>query len=399
MCLIAAGIFWLQSKEEDGEGSTNGGQNGTVNLSQAKESFVSDIQELKDGKYANLVATDFTASIEDAEALYSFQILENQNYETTLENVGGMLEALEKFFGDSLDKSSLYHDGYPLDENGEPSRESVEISYDELMTMLKEGDSHSYYLSGGFGLGGEYYVAISPNFNNTWFSKRTFGTSLPGDNIYNECLYVTGIRQEDATIHLMDGDIQLAELEKKVLEYVNGEDFPLPLHEEIRYDIGTVYIMTYEDGECINFALRRVYQGVPFEYGSAAASGDYIDEAGHDYTTLSYAVSTSPDTLMGFIELQGIIDEKEEITSMITAGDALSLLSEQIGENSIYEVRGVELVYRNIEIPRSKWGEINDILEPKWKIITINQNDDKYTLFYVDVVTGEITERFEYYYD
>ena len=60
---------------------------------------------------------------------------------------------------------------------------------------------------------------------------------------------------------------------------------------------------------------------------------------------------------------------------------------------------GVELVYREI-IKAEEWDEIIATkLSLKWKIITINQNDDKYTLFYVDVVTGEITERFEYYYE
>ena len=40
---------------------------------------------------------------------------------------------------------------------------------------------------------------------------------------------------------------------------------------------------------------------------------------------------------------------------------------------------------------------IADRLSPKWKIITVNKNDDKLTLFYVGAVSGRLTERFEYY--
>lgn len=40
---------------------------------------------------------------------------------------------------------------------------------------------------------------------------------------------------------------------------------------------------------------------------------------------------------------------------------------------------------------------IVDRLSPKWKIIAVNKNDDKLTLFYVDAVSGRLTERFEYY--
>ena len=130
----------------------------------------------------------------------------------------------------------------------------------------------------------------------------------------------------------------------------------------------------------------------------------HISITGHDYTTVAYSEGILPYTIMGFIGLRGTVEVTEEITQMITAGKALSLLSERIGENSVYEVYGVELIYRNCKIPNGPEDietmlKFQDILEPKWKIITVNQNDDKYTLFYVDVITGEITDRFEYYYD
>ena len=84
---------------------------------------------------------------------------------------------------------------------------------------------------------------------------------------------------------------------------------------------------------------------------------------------------------------------------MLSLSDALDILSESIGDNSVYDVYGTELVYRNCEIPEERVNGLDDILVPKWKIITKNRNDDKYTIFYVDVVTGEITERFEPYYE
>ncbi|MBQ8519624.1 MAG: hypothetical protein IJ455_08515 [Agathobacter sp.] len=411
--LLVAGVFLLQPKDE---GKVSGNKPGTsqdgaettepkdkiVTLEQAKEQFASDIKELKDGTYENLIAKDFTASIEAAKGLYHFQILRNQEFETTLENVDGMIEAMEKFFGDSFDKSNLYHNAFPLDENGELQYDAtgVELNYDEVMDLLREGKNNQYSLIGGFVLSGGFYAHIDPAFGNTWFSKRSLGTSMPGDyENTKEYLYVTGIRQSDTVVQLRDQEYQLSELEKKVLDYVNGDAFPLPHHEEISYQIGTTHIIATEEKEYINFVLRRVYKGVPFEYGSEFATDGYRDKLGHDYTRVNYIEGTQPDTIMGFMNLKGTVDIIEQVTQMIPAREALRLLSEQIGENSVYEVHGVELVYRECEVPEDKKMEISDILEPKWKIITINQNDDKYTLFYVDVVTGEITNRFEYYYD
>ena len=126
--------------------------------------------------------------------------------------------------------------------------------------------------------------------------------------------------------------------------------------------------------------------------------GEYVDDYYADYGEISYVESTSPDTIMTFGAVNGPIIEQETITEMISLDEAIYKLSESIGDISIYDVYGVELVYREILSTDESIPEVDARLVPKWKIITMNQNDDKYTLFYVDVVTGEITERFEYYY-
>ena len=244
-------------------------------------------------------------------------------------------------------------------------------------------------------------VQVSYNRLHTWLSKKGLGTIHPSamGEFKMVIPYLMGERQEETNLHLKDGDTMLSEVEKSALDYMNSDKFPLIKADGITLAIGEARVIETESYEGICFMTRRVYKGIPFEYGANASIGAYHDELGHDGGEISYVEGGSPDTMLGFYRTDGIVIEKKEITEMITAGEALRLLSEQIGDNSVYEVHGIELVYRNCEIPEDKISEISDILEPKWKIITINQNDDKYTLFYVDVVTGEITNRFEYYYD
>lgn len=402
--LLVAGIVLLQPEDKLGTSENNGIEyiEKSVTLEQAKEQFAADIKELMDGEYSNLIGKIFTASIEDAESLWKFQIVKNTEGNISLENVGPMIGALEQFFGGSLDKEKLYSTAYETDENGEIPDDALgeEVIYDEMMKLLNAENETKYVFSGGLVLASDCYAHIDPSFSNTWFSKRSLKTALPsGEWKRKEYPYVTGIRQEDATIRLQDKEYSLSELEKTVLDYVNGDAFPLPHHEELIYQIGTTHVMDMGDKDTINFVLRRVYKGVPFEYGSESSSGAYMDEFGHDYTTINYVEGTQPDTIMGFMDLKGTIEVSKEITQMMPAREALRLLSEQIGENSVYEVYGVELVYRDSVTREDKKPRIAVDMEPKWKIITINQNDDKYTLFYVDVVTGEITNRFEYYYD
>lgn len=100
---------------------------------------------------------------------------------------------------------------------------------------------------------------------------------------------------------------------------------------------------------------------------------------------------------MGFGKTDIKVNEIEKIDKILDLNNAMKILSDRIGTNSTYNVKGAELIYRE------ELAENNDSdcvkLTPKWKIVTLNQNDDKYTLFYVDAVTCEVTERFEYYYE
>ena len=49
---------------------------------------------------------------------------------------------------------------------------------------------------------------------------------------------------------------------------------------------------------------------------------------------------------MGFDCLEAILIETETITEMLPIDKAWDLLSDKIGDNSVYDVYGVELVYR-----------------------------------------------------
>ena len=99
--------------------------------------------------------------------------------------------------------------------------------------------------------------------------------------------------------------------------------------------------------------------------------------------------------LFGYVNSSAV--EIEQIKKVISLDTALGLLSERIGENSVYDVHNVEMVYRAIYTLDEKNAE--EIYTPRWNVATINQNDNKYTIFYIDAVSGEITERFEYYYE
>ena len=243
---------------------------------------------------------------------------------------------------------------------------------------------------------GGYMVQIDDGLTNVWFSK--YGLKEIESNDYNKgYLYLMGERQgEDFEVTLSDKSVKISELENKCLEYLN-KDFILPVPENISYEIGDAYTLKNGDKDAVCFLIRRVYKGIPFECGSNGASGEYNDKVGHDHGLIYYADSNSPDTLMGFGKTDIKVNEIEKIDKILDLNNAMKILSDRIGTNSTYNVKGAELIYR--EEPAENNDSDSDCvkLTPKWKIVTLNQNDDKYTLFYVDAVTCEVTERFEYY--
>lgn len=328
-----------------------------------KSTFQSDIQKLKAGEYKNLRYKSFEASIDEVTEVNNIEILSDNSYKdkSFSKNAEKMNQVIDKFFMEEFDKSYIVAD--------------------------------STFLFGNNTAEGGYMVQISESLNHAWFSRFGLGDIGPFEDYEKVYLYISGIRQvEDVELNLQDGSIMLSEMEEKVLEYLNSEAFPLPISENIDFGIGEVRIIENGQYDGVGFKVRRIYKGIPFEYGSVA----YDDCVGKDYGELDYVVSTYPDTMLTFGRVNGKVVETKSITELITLGTALELVSEGIGDSSVYDVYGVELVYRNEIISDERKEEVDDILVPKWKIITAKEDGEEYKIYYVDVVTGKISSRYEY---
>lgn len=313
-----------------------------------------------------------------------------------------MNKIVDDFFKEDFDKSYLEVTFFGTEG-------SERIPYSDVLTTCSDEKYDAIEMAVLFGNNtaeGGYMVQVSRGGSLAWFSRNGFGGIHPSLCDYKHIYkYLQGMRQsEDVEINLKDGKIKLSNMEENVLSYLS-EGFPLDVNKDTTFTIGDVRVIDLGDYDGLCFKVRRVYKGIPFEYANNASAGIYIDPYGHDQGEIAYVESTRPDTMLSFESLDGTIVETEVITEMLPINKALDILSEKIGDNSRYDVYGIELVYREcytseeIEKIEEEKEDISEILKPMWKVITINQNDDKYTLFYVDVVTGEVTERFEYYYE
>lgn len=393
------------------------------NLSHVKSVFHQEIQELKDGKYENLTASDFEASIDEVENLYRFQILHPEGYadvsfledctfvienalsqgENTLGHLWNpdyrmqmmqrkldeMNEIIDRFFQTEVDKTYL-EAHYWADE------EYQRVKYNLFQDQISKGlttKNNLFVLSGNETKEDGFMIQMSSIINDVWFSRGELGDIMPSFNWRaKRYLYLSGERQgEDVVLHLLDGDILLSEMEKRVLEYLNTDAFPLPGTEGIYYEIGEALVLEngkYEGYDGVCFIVRRAYGGVPFICGPWELVHLYD---GYDTSEISYARSDTPDTMRDFGGLNGTVEVQEKIPNILSVGEALECLSDYFGyENGTYEVRGVELVYKSSPVPEEDVLKISDILEPKWRIIVYPGGINGEISYYVDVETGEI---------
>ena len=390
--IIAIVLLTTSNDEQPSDGSQE-----LVSTEAAISSYAESIEE---AQYTNLIFHDFEASIDDVKDVHNIKIMANGDYldRTFLENFSIMKDVIDDFFMEDFDKSYIEATFFMSE------GDDIRVPYDDIEKQCigkTYDEANLAVLFGNNTSEGGYMVQLDEGHSIAWFSRNGFGTIQPSMKEYKEIYrYISCKRQiDDVDINLKDGSIKLSELEEKVLSYLN-DSFPLEVAENVTFGIGDVRVIDLGEYEGVCFKARRIYKGIPFEYGSNVSSDMYIDEYDSDGGEIGYVESTRPDTMLTFGHPSGTVVETDTITEMIPVDKAFERLSEKIGDNSVYDVYGVELVYREcVKADDIEEEGVEAVLRPMWKITTINQNDDKYTIFYVDVVTGDITERFEYYYE
>ena len=386
------------------------------NIAKVKSTFQDDIQALKDGKYDNLTASDFQVSIEGIENVYRLQILSieddvgvlenfdfvieddrsaknvleylwkmNEKNDSTKEMIEDMNLTIDKFFQTKVDKTDLLAH-YCIDEAYR------KMEYNEFENSLEEvmSDFDYFSLFGNDIAEGGYMIQIGSTLNDAWFSRGELGDIMPS---LNDCRsvyhYLSGKRQgEDVLVNLLDGKIWLSELEKNVMEYLNTDAFPLVQIKGIHYEIGAALVIEnekYEEYDGVCFVVHRVYKGIPFAYRRWGRGYEC------DMSEISYARSNVPDTMRAFYGIDGEVVELQELLDILSLGEALEILSRCLGDkNGVYEIRGVELVYKSCSVPADNSAKLVDILEPKWRFVVCTKGSKKEMEYFVDVVTGEI---------
>ena len=370
-----------------------------------KQNYEKEIAEVQKGKYANLNVKDLEIDLSDINILYQINIQKNVEYETNTheENLALVKDAINNYYGESFDMSIVTANVF---DKGGKENEVTELSFEELEKEIREGifDADKYFLLFGDARaeGKKGFLQIDSSLSAIWFSKGTITATFPMyayeiKKVYNLTIDTSGLEDK---IKLLDGEMTIYEAIQFVEEYLNNE-LPYEKNPDFEYEVAEVRVLDVEGQDALGFCVRKKYNNISFDYIEGTTQGVYNSEFWDDRGQVCMIKTDEIDNMCGLGgDTYQVEVASEELQSVISVDGAFQAVSKQIGNNSVYDVYGMELVYQFTPETLSDGSEAVNTYTGRlnWKIIARNQNDNKDTWFYVDLVNGKVSHRFKEIY-
>ena len=374
-----------------------------IDLSELEKSAAETITNLEKGRYSNLLADNLHVTLSDAKNVSKIFIHSRKEYRGLTEPLELMEEevrVIKELLGENVnldymvDAACLYSV-----ENEHP----MYATYTELQQIMKNGE---YKPNAPYTLPYMSYIAwtkddkkdtryahVSHDFDEVVFMKGKLmelqGSKWEDPETKYEAFasyYVDDGNLNDE-YRLLNGTISVKEAIDFVENYFNNE-LPYDKAPDVEEKVARVDIYEIDENVlCMEFTLRRKYNGLVFEYG--ALSGNFIPPYGFDSTRVIMVETDKIDERIG--NGNGMLMEVEgkSVDKIVSLKSALDKVSGQIGKNSKYNVDLIEMIYRREEIQHDGfYWEYSGT--PCWMIRCTNQADGKITTFYIELMSGAI---------
>lgn len=379
-----------------------------ASLSEIRESKDEVMEQAYNGKWSNLHFERFDPYLSDEDEIYNIS-WEDKNYKglTGIDLFKELLKIVEYYANDYPNGEFIWEDkdeGFRNDwkySKVEEVLKTGEVPY-ECDLSYRDKSEKEYYLRN--------FVSVNSIFNMLIVNHRKItntalepmieegsyiGQGVSGMNEwFLETVKVYLSNATDGSLddewQLLDGKMSVRECIDFVEEYMNTEMI-YETNPDVKAKVYLIRVLKVTDDiYAYSCMVSRTMYGLttevyPSSYGDAQEGiredgglVELIEHNGIDY--------------FGYIPLATKLEKKEEpITEIISLDNAFTLLSNRIGENSTYKILSAELGYRLTE----RYGDGYNYGEgtPIWRIMTMNENDNKNYVFELDCVTGQIRSR------
>ena len=176
-----------------------------------------------------------------------------------------------------------------------------------------------------------------------------------------------------------------------VEEYMNT-GMPYETNPDVKAKVYLVRVLKVTDDiYAYSCMVSRTLYGLTTEV-YPASYGDTQEGIREDGGLVELIEHSEIDYFGGIALATATEKQGDAISKIISLENAFNLLSNRIGENSTYKILSTELGYSLTERTHENlynYGEGT----PIWRIMTMNENDNKNYVFEIDCVTGKIRTR------
>lgn len=402
ICILAVVIIAINVKFGGNTQKDNIGK--TKNVDMVFKQLGDDVNNAKSGKYANIKIKNLNIDVENTEDLYQINIIPNYDYtkNTYKENIEAVKSVINTFYGENIntDAAMVYIPAANEDED------MTEYSFQDFQKLVDEdkirGDGYFLVFKDNRENGEKGFLQIDPSLVSIWLSKGELESTSPmyGYNTKKVYNFTLNENVSEDKVMLKDGEITIEEAKNFIENYLNNS-LPYKKNEDFKYEVAEIRILDADGQDAIGACVRKKYNEIPFDYIDGTTEGIYNSDFWDDRGELCMAKTNEIDNICGlggdtyFVEKYG-----KKIKKMYSFDDALKIVSDSIGENSVYDIYGAEIIYQFT--PVNKKDDDGEVSKYKgrlqWKIVARNENDDKDTWFYVDIETGKLSHRFKKIY-
>lgn len=391
-----------------------------LSLEKIRASKDTVMKKLEEGKFDKLY-TDQQVQVALSEENEVVTLHEWQNYEPykgimdPMELLKEEIKVIEFFLGDIslLDQEQLIdgstttveEDGYHFKTYAEVKKEIEEGNYHANREISRydlpaiayapvwdsDSDFRYIYVQKDFG-----YIAVMKGKLIAETKGKAEFYEDPEVGFEPIASYFRNSDQTEDKYELFDGNaISVKDAIAYVEDFMNNK-LPYEKASDALIEVAKVDVFEVAEGKrCFEFSIRRKYSGLVFEYGPVNSSGAEMLNYPWDSGKVIMTNVNDIDEILGTNFGIHIEQENTAMKEIISMESAIQILSEKAGQNSRYCVESIEMAYRQVvtdRIDNSYLVKMDCV--PVWKILCRNDNDQKETVFYVDMKTGQLTYRY-----
>lgn len=385
-----------------------------VTLEDIKNEKDSVLEKLYSGHYENLSGENVMVSLSDSRSVgeikeYCYEVY--HGITNVKEMYEQQMDTIQYFLGEDLDNRFL------VDSNASAMKPKNNGEYGKISDMFYTNEEIIGYIQDGTytdvfgGLPDMNYIGFSAaSEGESEDDKRYCGTGM-GYYMYvpvikGKYLEIQETFEEDPVYELdsiaeyytdRDSLLDIYELDNGSISIDEAVNFvenywekciPYDTDKNVKKKVIKVNVFQMRNGKhCLRFETTREFMGLKFEYGEPVSNNGAMPSSEPDHGVEVMVDVDDIDELLGGgngykVELTG-----EPSDRMVSMESAVDKISDTIGNNSKYDIESIEMVYRRKIV--TLVHEFKGI--PCWKVRSRNLNNDTLTVFYVNLLDGQVS--------